>query len=215
MKSNTSSLATDAVETTVPLIQKNEYDSSRTEQTKEIKEQADYMSWIRFIPVGICFGMVFSVIMYGSIEIVLNQYGENPTLQGALDHVVYDFLLLGTHVVDLSNAMVCMVTAFLLTKDGSKHLQRLLNENTDDFWDAQSVFLGAVVFGGSFVLSSTLMGLAFEYVLGFPPSCLTFVFVMILGLLVSCLVIRFYGWGREESYEESEVHKEDMYIVIV
>jgi hypothetical protein len=209
----TSSSATDAVETTVPLIQKNEYDSSRTEQTKEIKEQADYMPWIQFIPVGICFGMVSSVIMYGSIEIVLNQYGENPTLQGALDHVVYGFLWLGTHV--MSSAMVCVVIAFLLTKDGSKHFQRLLNENTDDFWDARSVFLGAVVFQGGSVLSYALIGFAFQSMLGFPPTCLTFVFVMILDLLVSCLVIRFYDWDREESNEESEVRKEDMYIVIV
>jgi hypothetical protein len=219
MKSNTSSSATDTVETAVPLIQKNDYESSQTEQRPEIKEQADYVPAIHFLSAGICMGMVCSGINYGSIEIVLNQYGENPTLQGALDHVVYGLLWLGTHVEDLSYAMVCVVCAFLLTKNGSKLFQGLLNEYTDDFWDAQSVFLGAVFFEGGFLLGSTLMNFAFESMLGFPPSCLTFTFVMILDLLVCCLLIRCYDWGvldREESNEEFEVPKEDMmYIAIV
>jgi hypothetical protein len=207
MKFNTSS-ATDAVETAVPFIQKNDYNSSQTVQSPEIKEQADYVPVIHFLSAGICIGMVFKAIMYGSIEIVLNQYGENPTLQGALDHVVYGLLWLGTHIEDLSYAMVCVVSACLLTQNGSKLFQRLLNEYTDDFWDAQSVFLGVVFFEGGFVLDSTLMGFAFESMLGFPPSCLMFTFVVILDLLVCCLLIRCYDWevlDREESNEEFEV----------
>ncbi len=99
MKSDTSSSATKAVKTALPaLIQKNDYDSSQTEQTPEIKEQAEYMPVIHFLSAGICIGMVFKAIMYGSIEIVLNKYGENPTLQGALDHVVYGLLWLGTPI---------------------------------------------------------------------------------------------------------------------
>jgi hypothetical protein len=162
MKSNTSSSATDAVETAVPLIQKNDYDSSQTERTPEIKEQADYMPVIFLLTAGICIGMVFSGIVYGSIEIVFNQYGENPTLQGALDHVVYGLLWLGTHVVDLSHAMVLVVCAFLLTQNGSKVFQGLKNEDTDNFWDARSVFLGAIYFEVGFVLGSILMGFRFS-----------------------------------------------------
>jgi hypothetical protein len=218
MISNTSSSATGAVETAVPLIQKNDHDSSQTEQTPEIKDQADFVPVIHFLSAGICIGMAFSGIMYGSIEIALNQYGENPNLQGALDHVVYGLLWLGTHVGVLSYAMVFVVCAFLLTKNGSKLFQGLLNEYTDDFWDARSVFLGAVFFEGGFLFGSTLMGFAFESMLGFPPSCLTFTFVMILDLLVCCLLIRCYDWGildRKESNEEFEVPKEDTYIAIV
>ena len=157
--------------------------------------------------------------MYGSIEIVLNQYGENPTPQGALDHVVYGLLWLGTHIEDLSYAMVCVVFAFLLTKNGSKHTQRLLNENTYDFWDARSVFLGAVFFEGGFLLGSTLMGFAVESMLGVPPSYLSFTFVMILDLLVCCLLMRCHDWGmvdvEEGNEESSEAPKEDLYIAIV
>jgi hypothetical protein len=159
MKSNTPSSATDAVETAVPLIQKNDYDSSQTEQPPEIKEQSSYMPVIHFLSAGICIGMVLSGIVYGSIEIVLNQYGENPTLQGALDHVVYGLLWLGTHIVDLSYAMICVVCAFLLTQNGSKLFQGLKNEYTDDFWhNARSVFLGGIYFEVGFVLGSILMG---------------------------------------------------------
>jgi hypothetical protein len=157
--------------------------------------------------------MVFSGIMYRSIEIVPNQYGENPTLQGALDNVVYGLLWLGAHVVDLSYAMVCVVSTCLLTKNGSKLFQGLLNEYTDDLWYARSVFLAAVFFQGGLLICCTLMGFAFESMLGFPPSCLMFTFVMILDLLVCCLLIRCYDWGildREESNEEFEVPKEDM-----
>jgi hypothetical protein len=146
MKSNTSSSANNAVKTAVPLIQKNVYDSSQTEQTPETKEQADYVPVILFLSAEICIGMVFLGIMYGSIEVVLNQYGENPTLQGALDHVVYGLLWLGAHVEHMSYVMVCAVCAFLLAKNCSKLFQRLLNEYTDDFWDTQSVLLGGVSF---------------------------------------------------------------------
>jgi hypothetical protein len=217
MKSKTSSSGTDAVETAVPLIQKNDYDSSRTEQTPETKKQADYMPVIHFFSPGICIGMgmVFSGIMYGSIEIVLNQYGENPTLQGALAHVVYGFLGL------VSFAVVCVVFAFHFTKNGSKHIQRLLNENTHDFWDARSVFLGVVFFEGGFLLGSNLMRFAFESImLGVPPSYLQFTFDMILELflLVCYFLIGCYYWGIddvEEGNDESEAPKEDLYIAIV
>jgi hypothetical protein len=191
---------------------------SQTEQTPEIKEQAEYMPVIHFLSAGICVGMISSIIMYGSIKIVLKQYGENPTLHGALDHVVYGLLWLGTHVFSLSYAIVCMVCAFLLTKNGSTHFQRLLNENTDNFWNSQSVFLGAVFSEVGFLLGSTLMDFAFESMLGFPPSYSMVTFVMMQDLLVCCLLIQFYDWGivdGEESNEESKVHKEDMYIAIV
>jgi hypothetical protein len=194
------------------LIQKNDYDSSRTEQTPETKKQADYMPVIHFFSAGICIGMVFSGIMYGSIEIVLNQYGENPTLQGALDHVIYGLLW-------VSHAVVCVVFAFLLTMNGTKHIQRLLDDNTDDFWDARSVILWVVFFEGGFILGFNLMGYALgSIMLGVPPSYLLFKFDMILNLLVCCLLIGCYYWGIddvEEGNDESEAPKEDLYIAIV
>jgi uncharacterized membrane protein len=195
------------VHTAVPLIQDNV--SKPVQQDPSQEEKNRLRSWqLNFFCAGIGIGIFLSGLMYGSLGWTIVHYGENPALEGR-DYFLFTFMWTMSHIRDISYILMCLGFGFILTRTGSEYVQRLLNETSEfnkSLWDARSVFLGAVIFEGAFLLGSSCTGLVVEMIIGVSLSIAPFACAIALDLVVCILLIGCYDWGMgaDEPEEAAE-----------